>query len=333
MRLGILTGGGDAPGLNGVIKACSYPLLEKGIELVGICDAFEGVFNQKTIPIKKELLRDIHFQPGTILGSTSDFSITHRPQEFLAHYKKLKLQGLIVLGGDGTFRQLKPLSKEIPLIGVPKTIDNDLKGTEITFGFDTACTVVSEAVESLKYTARSHNRWIVVETMGRDSGWIALASGIATYADAVLLPEFKYSKEKLYKFIKKRSSEQRGGIIIVAEGLSAQLMKTKTDCKHSAAFFIADSIEKELKLKSRVAVLGHLQRGGRPTLFDRLLTAEMGFRASQMVLGKKWGTAIVYKAGKVTTAPVTDLMGDNRLVDKKHPWLELAENENVFVNV
>lgn len=333
MRIGILTGGGDAPGLNGVIKACSYPLLQKGVELIGICDAFEGVFENRTLKIEKKLLQDIHSQPGTILGSTSDFSITHRPDEFFDHYKKLKLDGLIVLGGDGTFRQLKPLSKKIPLVGVPKTIDNDLPGTEVTFGFDTACTVVAESVESLKFTARSHNRWMIVETMGRDSGWIALASGIATYADAVLLPEFKYNQTDFFSFIKKRSRTQRGGVVIVAEGLANQLNKKSTESKTSAALMIANSLEKELKLKSRVVVLGHLQRGGRPTVFDRLLTTQMGFEAAQLVLRKKWGYGVVYRSGKITTAPVTALMGESRFVDAKHSWLSLAQSEGLFVNI
>lgn len=172
MRIGLLTGGGDAPGLNGIIEATSRALLLNKVDVVGICDGFEGVFKKNTIPINLKNLQGIHAQAGTFIGTSNRSGITGKEEEFLKKYKALKLDGLIVAGGDGTFRCLEPVSDKIKIIGVPKTIDNDLPGTDATFGYDTACSVVCDAVDSLRATAQAHKRVIVVEVMGRTAGWI-----------------------------------------------------------------------------------------------------------------------------------------------------------------
>ena len=174
MRVGILTGGGDAPGLNGIIEATTKTLLQQGHEVVGIHDGFLGVFEKRTKLLTKEDVEGIHAEAGTILGTTNRCGTEGREEEFLEKYAELKLDGLVVAGGDGTFRGLQKFGDKIKILGAPKTIDNDLSGTEITFGFDTACSVVAEAVDALRATANAHGRIVVVEAMGRTAGWMAL---------------------------------------------------------------------------------------------------------------------------------------------------------------
>ena len=170
MRIGILTGGGDAPGLNGIIEASCRTLLKAGHQMIGIRDGFEGVFENQTLPIQLSQLEGIHHEAGTLLGTSNRCGTAGREEEFLKKFKKLKLDGLIVAGGDGTFAGLKAFNNEIKMIGAPKTIDNDLSGTEVTFGYDTACSVVATAVDDLRATANAHRRIIIVETMGRTAG-------------------------------------------------------------------------------------------------------------------------------------------------------------------
>lgn len=188
-RIGIMTGGGDAPGLNGIIEASCRTLLRLGHQVIGIQDGFEGIFNQKTVSLTESFLEGVHSSAGTVLGTSNKSTTKGREQEFLQNLKALRLDGLIACGGDGTFSALKRFESEVPLIGVPKTIDNDLSGTDITFGFDTACTVVAESVDALRATAEAHRRVMIVEAMGRTAGWLALGGGLAGYADVILIPE------------------------------------------------------------------------------------------------------------------------------------------------
>ena len=188
-----MTGGGDAPGLNGVIESCCRGLLQQGWSVTGIQDGFEGVFEGRTIEITDKTIKGIHSEAGTLLGTSNKSPTAGREGEFVEKFKKLGLDGLIAIGGDGTFGGIQKMSNDLKLIGVPKTIDNDLQGTDATFGYDTACTVIAEAVDALRYTADAHKRVIVVEAMGRTAGWIALGGGLASYADVILLPRIRHS--------------------------------------------------------------------------------------------------------------------------------------------
>lgn len=338
-RIGLLTGGGDAPGLNSVIEATSRTLLLSGYEVVGICDGFEGVFNQQTIDINFKNIEGIHAQAGTFIGTSNRSGISGREKDFLKKYKKLNLQGIVVAGGDGTFRSLQEVSQEIKIIGVPKTIDNDLPGTDATFGFDTACSVVCEAVDSLRATAHAHQRVILVEVMGRTAGWIAVGGGIASYADAILIPEKKFETKKFAQFLSEKKKHHRGLVIVVAEGVelekSAPRKKDKSgeseSIKVGVGQLLSQWIEKTVGWESRTVVLGHLQRSRAPSTTDRFLTTAMGVKAAHLVLQNEWGQAVVYRKGSITNAPLSDVMGAPRLVTQDHRWVQIAKNIGIYI--
>jgi ATP-dependent phosphofructokinase / diphosphate-dependent phosphofructokinase len=341
LRIGLLTGGGDAPGLNGILEASCRTLLKAGCELFGIEDGFEGIFQNRVRPITLKDIENIHTLAGTLLGTSNKSGTAGREAEFVAKYQALKLDGLIVAGGDGTFAGLKALERSIPFIGVPKTIDNDLSGTEVTFGFDTACSVVSDAVDTLRATANAHRRVIVVEAMGRTAGWIALGGGLSGYADAILIPERPFDRVRLLDYIRARQSKSRGLIIVVSEGAHAQgekphvafLVKGSPQAERygGVAEKLSRWIEHELSWESRYVVLGHLQRAKPPTTTDRFLTLAMGVEVARIAMERRWGYAAVYRGGQVTRAPVTDLMGPPKLVDPEHRWVKLAQALDLFI--
>jgi len=342
MRIGLLTGGGDAPGLNGIIESCARVLINNGVEVVGIRDGFEGIFENRTINLTLDRIENAHSAAGTILGSSNKSGTAGRESEFREKFAALGLDGLIACGGDGTFSGLYGVCKDINLIGVPKTIDNDLSGTEITFGYDTACASVAESVDALRFTAEAHKRIIVVETMGRTAGWIALGGGVASYADIILVPERPYDKYKLIKFIKdKQAGGRRQLMVVVAEGASAKGGEASVAFKVESApqserfggiaFEMARWIEHETCWDARHVVLGHLQRARHPTTTDRFLTLFMGVEAANMALEKAWGQAVVYRQGRVTRAPLTDLMQPPRLIDPDHRWVQAAQRLGIFI--
>ncbi|MCM2281958.1 MAG: 6-phosphofructokinase, partial [Bdellovibrionaceae bacterium] len=284
-----------------------------------------------------------HSLAGTLLGTSNKSALSGREDEFLEKYAALGLEGLIVAGGDGTFAALSRLGAKMPpLIGVPKTIDNDLAGTEVTFGFDTACSVVAESVDALRATAHAHRRVMVVEAMGRTAGWLALGGGLASYADAILIPERPFSKSRFKEFLQGRQqSGARGLVLVVAEGAFAQGDSARV------AFTVAGSpqaerlggisetvarwVETELGWESRHVILGHLQRARRPTVTDCFLTLAMGVEVSRMVRESAWGQAVVYRSGRVQRAAVSELMQPPRLVSPDHPWVKLAQEMGIFV--
>lgn len=342
MRIGILTGGGDAPGLNAIIESAVRVLLKNNVEVIGIKDGFEGVFTQNTEPLTLDKVQNAHSQAGTLLGSSNKSGTAGREAEFKQKFDQLKLDGLIACGGDGTFSGLYKVSQNINLIGVPKTIDNDLSGTEVTFGYDTACAEVAESVDALRFTAEAHRRIFVVEAMGRTAGWIALGGGIASYADVILIPERPFDRPKLIKFIKeKQQAGRRELMIVISEGARA-LNEGATVAFEVAgspqkerfgggAFALSRWIEAETGWESRHVVLGHLQRARHPTTTDRFLTLFMGVEAANMALEKAWGQAVVYRQGRVTRAPVTDLMQPAKLVDSNHRWVQSAQSLGIFI--
>lgn len=340
-----MTGGGDAPGLNGIIESCSRVLLQAGHTIVGIEDGFEGIFENKTRPLHLKDIDAVHSTAGTLLGTSNRCGTAGREEEFLKKYQALGLDGLVVAGGDGTFAGLSLVTQSgasIPMIGVPKTIDNDLSGTEITFGYDTACSVVADAVDALRVTATAHRRIIIVETMGRTAGWIALGGGLASYADVILLPERPFSRQALLEFINVRHARgQRGLMIVASEGAHAENESAKVAFKVAGspqadrfggiAEALARWLDKETGWESRHVVLGHLQRAQHPTTTDRFLTLMMGVEVANMVNQGAWGNAVVYRAGRILRAPLSELMGPARLVDHDHRWVKLAQALGLFI--
>ena len=341
MRIGIMTGGGDAPGLNGIIESASRVLLKNKIEVVGILDGFEGIFAGRTKLITWEEILGIHANAGTFLGTSNKSKIKGRAEEFQKHFAALKLDGLIAAGGDGTFKGLKELAPDLRIIGVPKTIDNDLQGTEVTFGYDTACTVVADAVDALRATANAHHRVMVVETMGRTAGWIALGGGLASGADAILIPERPFSRSELSKFLTEAHQNGKPGmVIVVSEAAKAQgedaifseNQKSATGIRFGGiGERMARWIEQNSPWEARHVVLGHLQRAHAPTTTDRFLTASMGAKAAELVLGKNWNRAVVYREGKVIDAPLSDIQGAPREVPSEHRWVQLCLSLGIFI--
>lgn len=342
LRLGIMTGGGDAPGLNGIIEAVTKTLLGMGHSVYGIHDGFEGIFGQQIEELTVKRVNGIHAFAGTILGTSNKCGTEGREAEFLAQYKKLKLDGIIAAGGDGTFKGLAAFKGEIPLIGVPKTIDNDLSGTDVTFGYATACAVVANAIDTLRTTADSHKRTIFLETMGRTAGWIALGGGLAGYADGILIPEHPFDLAALKQYIlHKRQQGRRGLVIAVAEGAhprgqSAKISFTVAGSPEAARLggiseYLARWCDKEMEEESRHVVLGHLQRAQPPTTVDRFLTLSMGVMVGDLVQEGGWGKAVSYQNGQVVAVPIQDFMGPPRLIDANHPWLTMAKSVGIFV--
>lgn len=332
MRIGLMTGGGDAPGLNGIIEAASRALIGKGHQVIGILDGFEGVFGNRTREIKWADIRGIHAEAGTFLGTSNKTRVEGRAEEFQSQFLKMKLDGLIAAGGDGTFIALKKIAPNLPIIGVPKTIDNDLQGTEITFGFDTAISVVSDAVDALRATANSHHRVMIVETMGRSAGWIALGGGLASYADAVLLPERPFSPPALAAFLKRNQDEGIPGMVLVVSE-ATQPLGDDPIFKESRGIGerLVRWVEANTAWEARHVVLGHLQRSRAPTTTDRFLTAEMGLMAASLAMEKKWGSAVVFRNGSLLEAPLTDIQGEPRRVAPDHPWVKACENLGIFI--
>ena len=339
--IGLLTGGGDAPGLNGIIEACTRTLIQNNFSVYGIKDGFEGIFNQDLIELTLDKVLGIHSESGTLLGTSNKSATKGHEEHFLRCFQNLNLDGLIVAGGDGTFQALKAFEQKIPIIGVPKTIDNDLSGTELTFGFDTACSVVSDAIDSLRYTAQAHRRIIIVETMGRTAGWMALGGGLASYADAILIPERPFNKELFLSFVKHKQNLQRGFMIAISEGAKAigeqptvAFRFTNSPEKErlgGVSELMARWLEKELNWEARHVILGHLQRSHAPTTTDRFLTLNMGVEAAKLVLAEKWNQAVVYRNGQIQTAPINDLMKSPRLVPSEHEWVLKAKSLGIFI--
>lgn len=321
-------------------------LLNSGYELVGFCDGFEGVFSKKYRTIDLRSIQGIHQEAGTFLGTSNRSKVESREAEFMDRFQELDLEGLVVAGGDGTFASLAKIShasgQYLPVIGVPKTIDNDLSGTELTFGYDTACSVVAESVDALRMTADAHSRVMVVETMGRTAGWIALGGGLASYSEVLLIPERPFDRSALKEFISARKeSGARGLMVTIAEGahaigesavVSRRVLGAPEEIRlGGVGEQLARWIEAECAWEARAVVLGHLQRSRAPTTTDRFLTLGMGVLASELVRAGRWGEAVVFRSGKLVPAPITELQAEPKRVDPEHPYVGYAKSLGVFI--
>jgi 6-phosphofructokinase 1 len=320
-RVGVLTGGGDAPGLNAVIRGFALRLIQLGHEPVGIRLGWKGLLEGLTMPLTAAVVAGAQREGGTLLHTsrTNPFKDAVTEQRALDGFKRLKLDAIVAVGGDDTLGACAKLSaKGVHAIGVPKTIDNDLHGTDQTFGYDTAANIAAEAIDRLHTTAESHERCLVVEIMGRHAGWITWAAGIAGGAHVVLVPEEKFDMAAVASVVKKRDSAGHGyTIVAVSEGAAPSDTTgfvTQGDQKDEFGNVrlggigerLAKRIEELTGKETRSVVLGHLQRGGPPSAFDRVLGTRMGIAAAELAHKKEWGKMVALRGTRVESAPLSE---------------------------
>ena len=352
-RVGVLTGGGDAPGLNAVLRAVVKTAINVyGWSVVGIEDGFEGLLGETCMrPLIADDVRGLLPRGGTILGGMNRGHFGRRRAESgdrwetvyaeaMRNFERFGLDALIVIGGEGSQGIAYEFFKlGLPVVGVPKTIDNDLMGTELTFGFDTALDIATEAIDRLHTTAESHDRVILVEVMGRHAGWIALQSGIAGGADVILVPEIPFHVEKVAAKVMERESHGRHfSIIVVAEGSTPvgglPLYKDTGTSDHVArlggmAQYVADQLAPILNKECRVVVLGHLQRGGTPTAFDRLLASCYGSAAVRAIARGLFGQMVAWSCGEIVTVPLERCVNSIKTVPPNHPFIGVARDLSI----
>jgi phosphofructokinase-like protein len=320
MRIGVLTGGGDCPGLNAVIRA----VVRKGVaayghEFVGFRDGWRGPLEAQTRPLGVAEVRGILPRGGTILGSsrTNPFKIEGGVEKIKANLAEMGIDALVAIGGEDTLGVATKLDElDVKVVGVPKTIDNDLGATDYTFGFDTAVNIAMEAIDRLHTTAESHHRTLVVEVMGRHAGWIALHAGLAGGANVILLPEREFDVEQVSAYVEKRFQTQYSPIVVVAEGampLGGQMVlhNQELDAFGHVRFggigqWLADQLEARTGKEARTVVLGHIQRGGTPTAFDRVLATRFGLHAIDAVHDGEFGTMVALRGTDIVRVPLKE---------------------------
>lgn len=336
-RLAMLTGGGDCPGLNPVIRAVVRRGIQDGYEVIGIRNGWKGMVEKDFLVLDRGSVSGIVHRGGTILGTsrTNPRKVEGAVERIFTNFKELKLDALVAIGGDDTLGVAYDLyQRGLPTIGVPKTIDNDLPGTDYTFGFDTAVNIAMEAIDRLHTTAESHQRVLVVEIMGRHAGWITLGAGMAGGADFILIPEFPISLDELTESIKKRHSTGRTfSIVAVAEGFKIQGLDV-TQSKTLDAFghvqlggvgeVIASELEKRTGYETRSVVLGHIQRGGSPTAFDRILGTRYGLKAVELARTGQFGKMVALRGTEIVTVDL-QAVTKTKVVSR-----ELYEEAKVF---
>jgi 6-phosphofructokinase 1 len=359
MKVAICTGGGDAPGLNAVIRAVVRSALKKhGWFIYGVHDGFEGLIHpERTRRLTIKDVRGILPKGGTILGTTNRGNPFSYPVEegskvvmkdlsdvIVENFRKLELNALIAIGGDGTLKIAEKLyEKGIPVVGVPKTIDNDLSATDVTFGFNTAVATVTEALDKLHTTAESHHRVMVVEVMGRHAGWIALEAGIAGGADVIVIPEIPFDLGIICDHLKKRkASGSMFSVVVAAEGavpkggepiyLDQPLTKPGGAPRLGGiGYWLARQLSLCSGLESRVVVLGHLQRGGSPTTFDRFLATRFGVEAVHLIKEGKFGYMTCLKGRHITAVPLSEATSRMKRVEPDGELVEVAEELGIML--
>jgi 6-phosphofructokinase 1 len=351
-RIAILTGGGDCPGINAVIRAVTKKaILGCGMEVIGIEDGYHGVINNRYRKLEYNDVSGILTLGGTILGTSK----TANPYRYavkkgnkiqfvdvsktaIRNIKKLQIDCLVCIGGDGTLYIAHRLFRDgIPIVGVPKTIDNDLRGTDITFGFDSAVFIATEGIDRIHTTAQSHHRVMIVEVMGHHAGWIALHSGIAGGGDIILIPEIPYDEEIIADKVKERSRKgKRFSIVVVAEGAKPKggdiaiqrIVRESSDPIRlgGIGFILGAQIEKLTGVETRTVVMGHLQRGGTPTPFDRVLATRLGTKAVEMIENEEFGYMVGVKGDSLVSVTLEEVAKGPRTVPDNHPLLEVARS-------
>lgn len=350
-RIGILTSGGDCPGLNatirGVAKACYEKFGSSNVEIVGILNGYSGLINNECIEMKESDFSGILTRGGTIFGTKrtpykmmqviGDDNVD-KVKAMKETYKKQKLDCVLTLGGNGTHKTSNLLSSEgLNVIGLPKTIDNDIYGTDVTFGFHTSVDIATEVIDRLHTTATSHGRCLVVEIMGNKAGWLTLYSGIAGGADIIVIPEIPYDIDKLCRAVEKRNKEKKAfSIIAVAEGafsVAEASLKKKERAKQralagitTATSTIAKQIEANTGMEARVCVPGHMLRGGSPSAYDRVLATKFGVRAAQLIGEEKYGYTVAMVDTVITENKLSDIAGKTKFVPKEGQLVKTAKD-------
>ena len=335
-RIGILTAGGDCPGLNAAIRGVGKTAIVKyNMEVIGISSGFLGLINKDYFPLKEKMLSGILTHGGTILGTSREkpfkktgYLSIDKPKLIKEHYDQLGLDCLVCIGGNGTQRTATGLVEHgLNIIGLPKTIDNDVWGTDETFGFDSALWIATDAIDRLHSTANSHKRIMVIEVMGHHAGWLTLYSGMAGGGDVILIPELEYSMSKVNKYLLERAKKKKPySIVVVAEGI-------KKPKKESAASYIAEQIEKGTGIETRKTILGYIQRGGSPSPHDRLLATSFGAHAVELIAKEDYGKMVIKKGDHISDIPLLEV-GDNlRLVPKDHPLIQRALGLDICLGV
>jgi len=333
MRIGILTAGGDCPGINAAIRGVGKTaIVEHGMEVIGISSGFLGLINHEFIQLDANQLSGILTLGGTILGTSREnpfkksniFNAIDKPKLIRKHYREMGLDALVCIGGNGTQRTAAMLSEEgLNVVGIPKTIDNDVWGTDVTFGFDSALLIATDAIDRLHTTANSHKRIMVIEVMGHHAGWLALYSGIAGGGDVILIPEIEFNLNAVARCLKKRVINKKPySIVVVAEGIPIPKGV-------SAAGYVSKMISDLTGLETRETILGYIQRGGSPSPMDRILATRFGAYAVELIVAKKFGEMVCLKGDIVTSVPLSDVGGNLRLVPKNHPMVEKARSMDV----
>jgi 6-phosphofructokinase 1 len=352
-RIGLLTGGGDCPGLNAVIRGFTRSARAGwGATVVGIEDGFEGLLEGRMRELDYQEVAGLIGEGGTMLGTTNKGDPWHYPvraddgtvtirdvsERAMARIREARLDALVVVGGDGSMHIAQRfLERGVPVVGVPKTIDNDLSATDTTFGFDTAVAIVSESIDRLTTTASSHHRVMVIEVMGRYAGWIALAGGMAGGADTILIPEIPFRWEAVFRHVRHRAMRgRRFSIVCIAEGAKLPeggevlqaIDRRRTDAKQlgGVGAVVARRIEQGTGLETRVTVLGHLQRGGTPTAYDRILATRFGVAAAEVACRGGSGVMVALRGTEIVTVPIADAIATLRTVPPDHPMVIAARS-------
>ncbi|MFO0837865.1 MAG: ATP-dependent 6-phosphofructokinase [Phycisphaerae bacterium] len=351
-RIGILTGGGDCPGLNAVIRVITKAaILKLGLEVVGIEDGFLGLIRNRMHSLTVDDVSNILTVGGTILGTTNKadparFAVgvnkDGKPifqdvtERVIEHLRERGIDLLVCIGGDGTMTGASKLvERGIPCVGVPKTIDNDLMHSDITFGFTTAVETATWCIDRIHSTASSHHRVMLVELMGRNAGWLTLHSGLAGGADVILLPEIPYDLDAVCDFCMQRSKKgKRFTIIAVSEGAKprggdqvvAKIVHDSPDTRRLGGIsnVLAEQIEHKTGLETRSTILGHIQRGGTPVAYDRVLATLFGHRAIQLVAMREWNNVVVMRGGATEFVPIQSVAGQQRTVEQDDPLIGMA---------
>jgi 6-phosphofructokinase 1 len=328
MRIGVLTGGGDCPGLNAVIRAVvRRGIATHGHEFVGYRFGWRGPLEGISVPLDIQAVRGILPRGGTILGSsrTNPFKIEGGVEKIKSNLAEQRVEALVAIGGEDTLGVAGKLyDLGVHVVGVPKTIDNDLNATDYTFGFDTAVNIAMEAIDRLHTTAESHHRCMVVEVMGRHAGWIALHAGTAGGANVILLPERRFDIEQVVAYVEKRFQTHYSPIVVVAEGAMPLEGQMVLQNQERDAFghvrlggigqWLAAEIEERTGKESRTVVLGHIQRGGTPTAFDRVLATRLGLHAIDAAQDGDWGTMVALRGTDIVRVPLTEATAELKTV-------------------
>jgi ATP-dependent phosphofructokinase / diphosphate-dependent phosphofructokinase len=337
VRVGILTGGGDCPGLNAVIRAVGRHVMSRGGEVIGVGEGWKGLVEGIFEPLGPREISGLLPRGGTILGTTrtNPFKVDGGVEKVLEHFRSEDFDALVAIGGEDTLGVAARLYEQhdFPVVGVPKTIDNDLSATDYTFGFDTAVWIATEAIDRLHTTAESHNRVMVVEVMGRHTGWIAVMSGIAGGADMILIPEQPVSIEDACKELRHRHERGKDfSIVVVSEGYELEGMEDGEDVdqfghvrlsERGVGAALAREIENRTGYETRVTVLGHVQRGGSPTPRDRVLATRYGLKAAELVEEKKFGRMAALHGDDIVDVPLAEATAQLKTVPKE--WWSVAQ--------